>query len=140
MGLVGEENGSADSLGIGKNKKYKRMGSELHDDDDDFDDDLIHYQRQLEKGKSTRRYVYACAVFASLNNVLLGYGNDTVFVSLFCFLAAVIDVRDQFFTMYIRLYMLFSSFDLLFSSFSLSHLTWLFYLIVGKGKRKFPIC
>ncbi|KAI6672944.1 hypothetical protein NL676_000850 [Syzygium grande] len=72
MGLVGEENGSADSLGIGKNNKYKRMGSEV-DDDDDFDDDLIHYQRQLEKRKSTRRYVITCAVFASLNNVLLGY-------------------------------------------------------------------
>lgn len=73
MGLVGEENGVADSLGIGKNNKYKRMGSEVDDGHDDFDDDLIRYQRQLEKGKSTRRYVIACAVFASLNNVLLGY-------------------------------------------------------------------
>lgn len=82
MGLVGGENGSADSLGIGKKNKYKRMGPEI-DDEDDFDDDLIHYQRQLEKRKSTRRYVITCAVFASLNNVLLGYGNDVASVSQF---------------------------------------------------------
>ncbi|KAK4386076.1 putative polyol transporter 4, partial [Sesamum angolense] len=28
---------------------------------------------QLERRRTTRRYVFACSVFASLNNVLLGY-------------------------------------------------------------------
>lgn len=71
MGLVGTgETERADSL-KGMNE-YKRMGSEVMDDD--FEDDLLHYQRQLERRKSTRRYVFACAVFVSLNSLLLGYG------------------------------------------------------------------
>ncbi|KAF8031432.1 hypothetical protein BT93_D0595 [Corymbia citriodora subsp. variegata] len=70
MGLVGTgEKERADSLkGV---KQYKRMGSEV--EDDDFEDDLVHYQHQLERRRSTRRYVFACAVFVSLNSLLLGY-------------------------------------------------------------------
>ncbi|KAK3404661.1 hypothetical protein EUGRSUZ_K00968 [Eucalyptus grandis] len=70
MGLVGTgEKERADSL-KGMNE-YKRMGSEV--EDHDFEDDLVHYQRQLERRKSTRRYVFASAVFVSLNSLLLGY-------------------------------------------------------------------
>ncbi|OMP07871.1 Sugar/inositol transporter [Corchorus olitorius] len=72
MGLVGvQENGNGEmGLSLGTKNKYKRMDSELSDD---FDDDIALYQDQLERKRSTRKYVLACAIFASLNNVLLGY-------------------------------------------------------------------
>lgn len=57
-------------LGTNKNK-YKRMDSDF---DDDFNDALAHHQQTEERRKTTRKFVFACAVFASLNNVLLGYG------------------------------------------------------------------
>ncbi|XVF01968.1 hypothetical protein REPUB_Repub04eG0135300 [Reevesia pubescens] len=69
MGLVGvQENGNGEmamALSLGNKNKYKRMDSKLSDDFDDH--------HQLERKKSTRKYVLACAIFASLNNVLLGY-------------------------------------------------------------------
>ncbi|KAK0589411.1 hypothetical protein LWI29_013894 [Acer saccharum] len=69
MGLVGvPENGNGEtgvSLALGSKNKYRRMDSELTEDDD-------HYLRE-ERKSTTRKYVLACAVFASLNNVLLGY-------------------------------------------------------------------
>ncbi|KAI6672951.1 hypothetical protein NL676_000857 [Syzygium grande] len=71
MGLVGAGEKERADLLRGMNE-YKRVGSEV--EGDDFDNDLVHYQRQLERRKSTRRYVFACAVFVSLNTVLLGYG------------------------------------------------------------------
>ncbi|KAI3745006.1 hypothetical protein L1987_58106 [Smallanthus sonchifolius] len=59
----------------GTKNKYRRMDSELTDyggDDDDLE--VVPYkQTQHERNKRTRKYVFACAVFASLNNVLLGY-------------------------------------------------------------------
>ncbi|GFP78789.1 probable polyol transporter 4 [Phtheirospermum japonicum] len=72
MGLVGvPENGNAEmglNLGAKKNK-YTRMDSQPDDDDDDYDaSDQI-----MERRKTTRKYVFACSVFASLNSVLLGY-------------------------------------------------------------------
>lgn len=84
MGL--KENGNVEmgmgmsEFPLGSKNKYKRMENEVADYDDD--DDPSHHHHQLEKRrKSTRNYVFACAVFASLNNVLLGYGN--VFFSQF---------------------------------------------------------
>ncbi|WCJ30690.1 Major facilitator superfamily protein [Euphorbia peplus] len=63
MGL--QENGNLD-VGVGKNKnKYKRMDSDFVED---FDDQI-----KKERSSSTRKYVLACAFFASLNSVLLGY-------------------------------------------------------------------
>ncbi|KAI6672948.1 hypothetical protein NL676_000854 [Syzygium grande] len=68
------------SVGTGENeradprkgmKEYKKTGFEI--EDGDFEDDLVHYQQQLERRRSTRRYVFACAVFVSLNTVILGY-------------------------------------------------------------------
>lgn len=75
MGL--KENGNVEmgmsDFPLGSKNKYKRMDAEVIDYDDD---DPSHHHHQLEKRrKSTRNYVLACAVFASLNNVLLGYGN-----------------------------------------------------------------
>ncbi|CAI9783663.1 unnamed protein product [Fraxinus pennsylvanica] len=74
MGLAGiQENGVGEmGLGgvpLGAKNKYRRMDSELTDYDGDFEQ-----HNPLEKKiNSTRKYVIACAVFASLNNVLLGY-------------------------------------------------------------------
>lgn len=66
LGLVGvQENGSGEG---GRKNKYKRMDSEPTK----FDDDNI--QLHQDRRHNTRKYVLACAVFASLNNVLLGYG------------------------------------------------------------------
>ncbi|KAL3323165.1 hypothetical protein AABB24_040330 [Solanum stoloniferum] len=70
MGMAGvQENGHGEmglsDFPLGSKNKYKRMDSEFTDDDDQY---------QLERRKkSTRKYVFGCAVFASLNNVLLGY-------------------------------------------------------------------
>lgn len=71
MGI--QENGNEEmGLSIGKSK-YSRMDSELTDFDDDIDEASQHHHLHLERVKTTRKYVFACAVFASLNSVLLGY-------------------------------------------------------------------
>ena len=63
-------------LPLGTKNKYKRMDSQLTDGGDDD----LHHQAELEnRRKTTRKFVFACAVFASLNNVLLGYGKISVF-------------------------------------------------------------
>ncbi|KAL0001898.1 hypothetical protein SO802_015679 [Lithocarpus litseifolius] len=74
MGLAAvQENGNGDmglsGLPLGRKNKYRRMNSELTEDYDD----ASHQQHQEDRNKSTRKYVLACAVFASLNSVLLGY-------------------------------------------------------------------
>lgn len=65
-----EENGN-DGV-ISKMNKYQKM-----DKDDEFDDELedsmIKLRQQHTRSSDTRKYVFACAVFASLNSVLLGY-------------------------------------------------------------------
>lgn len=70
-----QENGSGDmgmsAVPLGSKNKYRRMDSDYTDDDDL---EVVPYkQTQQERSNSTRKYVFACAVFASLNNVLLGY-------------------------------------------------------------------
>ncbi|KAF7805917.1 putative polyol transporter 4 [Senna tora] len=71
MGFQENGNGEMGLSGIplGAKNKYKRMNSELPEDADD----VLHQQHQQDRRNSTRKYVLACAVFASLNNVLLGY-------------------------------------------------------------------
>lgn len=64
-------------ISLGTKNKYKRMDSELTDDHD-FDLSQHHHKTE-DRGSSTRKYVLACAVFASLNNVLLGYGTHNCF-------------------------------------------------------------
>ncbi|MCL7042853.1 hypothetical protein MKW94_006223 [Papaver nudicaule] len=65
-----EENGD-DGL-VSKINKYQKM-----DKDDEFDEELedsmIKLRQQHRRSSDTRKYVFACAVFASLNSVLLGY-------------------------------------------------------------------
>ncbi|KAK6919035.1 Major facilitator, sugar transporter-like [Dillenia turbinata] len=78
MGLVGlPDNGSEDgipgSVILGHKNKYRRMDSDLAEDGGEDFDDLPNYQLSLDRRRTTRKYVYACAVFASLNSVLLGY-------------------------------------------------------------------
>ncbi|KAJ7981435.1 putative Sugar transporter [Quillaja saponaria] len=74
MVLVGiQENGNGEmglsGVSLGHKNKYKRMNSELAEDYDD----ASHHHHQEDRSSSTRKYVIACAIFASLNNVLLGY-------------------------------------------------------------------
>lgn len=71
MGLVGvQEKGNGEvGLSIGTKNKYRRMDSEVTED---FDDGS-HHHHQEKRSSSTRKYVLACAIFASLNSVLLGY-------------------------------------------------------------------
>ncbi|KAJ1410691.1 Sugar/inositol transporter [Sesbania bispinosa] len=68
MGFQQHGNGQVGFSGIplGAKNKYKRMNSELPEDYDD----VLH---QEARRNTTRKYVTACAIFASLNNVLLGY-------------------------------------------------------------------
>nr|CCC55942.1 polyol/monosaccharide transporter 4 [Plantago major]CCC58382.1 polyol/monosaccharide transporter 4 [Plantago major] len=70
MGL--EEHGSSEmDLPLGSKNKYKRMDHEDNGFDEDYDSQ--QHLRQLERSRTTRKYVFACSVFASLNSVLLGY-------------------------------------------------------------------
>ncbi|XP_015953459.1 probable polyol transporter 4 [Arachis duranensis] len=75
MGFQENGNGETGLSGIplGAKNKYKRMNSEFPETDDNDVDDVITQQQQHERRDSTRKYVIACAIFASLNNVLLGY-------------------------------------------------------------------
>ncbi|XP_042493875.1 probable polyol transporter 4 [Macadamia integrifolia] len=56
-------------LSYGSKHKYKMMDSELTEDDDPSH----HHHRQKDKSNNTQKYVIACATFASLNTVLIGY-------------------------------------------------------------------
>ncbi|CAI9089449.1 OLC1v1024021C1 [Oldenlandia corymbosa var. corymbosa] len=81
MGIQGNGNGvyggdmEMSVVPLGTKNKYKRMDSQLtFDEEGDDHDDSHHHHHQLEQRKiTTRKFVFACAVFASLNNVLLGY-------------------------------------------------------------------
>ncbi|CAK9152499.1 unnamed protein product [Ilex paraguariensis] len=55
--------------GNGGKKKYRRMDSDSMEEEDGVSDN----HSQQERTNSTRKYVMACAIFASLNSVLLGY-------------------------------------------------------------------
>ncbi|XP_010242001.1 PREDICTED: probable polyol transporter 4 [Nelumbo nucifera] len=69
MGL--QENGNPDGLSnlpLGSKNKYRRMDSDLPD----VDDPSYHHCQQ-SRSDNTKKYVIACAIFASLNSVLLGY-------------------------------------------------------------------
>lgn len=86
MGLVGvHENGNGEmglsGIPLGSKNKYRRMDSELTEEDE---------RRHLSH--NTRKYVIACAIFASLNSVLLGYGKhfspfSTLFIQPFSVLS-----------------------------------------------------
>lgn len=71
MGLGdGDANGTNGiDLGIRTNR-YTRMDSDLAEEDEA----VISHRQQGKKQSNAHKYVLACAVFASLNSVLLGYG------------------------------------------------------------------
>lgn len=76
MGIQENGNGRGMELSdvpLGTKNKYTRMDSELTDFDDDLNDAIRHRRQTEERRKTTRRFVFACAIFASFNNVLLGY-------------------------------------------------------------------
>ncbi|XWS19567.1 hypothetical protein CRYUN_Cryun31cG0026600 [Craigia yunnanensis] len=63
----------------GNKKKYERMGSDAAEEETVLTNNLQH-KKEKEEGvivnnifDNTRKYVFACAIFASLNSVLLGY-------------------------------------------------------------------
>lgn len=90
-----QENGDGEmglsGIPLGAKNKYTRMNSELPEDSDD----VLHQQ---DRRNSTRKYVLACAIFASLNNVLLGYGNvllnNSLILSNFAFFDYGFDVAS----------------------------------------------
>ena len=46
------------------------------------DEDLARASDENETGRksSTKKFVFACAIFASLNSILLGYGESLLFI------------------------------------------------------------
>ncbi|XP_030972124.1 probable polyol transporter 4 [Quercus robur] len=74
MGLVGgEENGNGERVGevhIGSKNKYKRMDSDFVEEDLALNSDGMV---MTKKNSNSKKFVFLCAIFASLNSVLLGY-------------------------------------------------------------------
>ncbi|XP_047337208.1 probable polyol transporter 4 [Impatiens glandulifera] len=72
---IGHEEMGFQGIPLRTNNKYTRMNDQLDEEEDGFGDDIddFNYQHQLQRNQTTRRYVFACAIFASLNSVLLGY-------------------------------------------------------------------
>ncbi|XP_062030611.1 probable polyol transporter 4 [Rosa rugosa] len=68
MGTAENETGLS-GIPFGTKNKY----TELTKVDDDDGEDASHHHHQQKRSASTRKYVFACAIFASLNSVLLGY-------------------------------------------------------------------
>ncbi|XP_068648357.1 probable polyol transporter 4 [Aristolochia californica] len=67
MGLVDPQvNGNGNGDGFSKYSKYQKMGTELREEHEEI-------QNRQTKSFSSNKYVLACAIFASLNSVLLGY-------------------------------------------------------------------
>lgn len=60
------------------NRKYVRMDSDSLEEEDEQDlvlsDSIPSFQQDKISSSSATKYVMACAIFASLNSVLLGYG------------------------------------------------------------------
>ncbi|GAU49763.1 hypothetical protein TSUD_386820 [Trifolium subterraneum] len=72
MGLIGiQENGNGNGdlvseIPLGTKTKYIRMIS-----DDSTEEQELGFSTNKHDAK---KYIFACAIFASLNSVLLGYG------------------------------------------------------------------
>ena len=82
MGLVGVlESGNGN--GVGSKSAYTRMDSEIRNEDGVSP---CHPQANT----STNKYVFVCAVFASLNSVLLGYGRFPSFTLFFSVLSCFV--------------------------------------------------
>lgn len=84
MGLQENENVSdlgSSGIPLGSNNNYERIDSNMLAEDYD---DASHHHHQKDRSRSTRKYVFACAVFASLNSALLGYGTLFYLVNDVC--------------------------------------------------------
>ncbi|KAL2937706.1 putative polyol transporter 4 [Bienertia sinuspersici] len=68
MGLV-KGDSEMSNIELGSKNKYKRMDSDFGE----HDNETSIYNQDKDKTDSSRRYVMACAFFASVNSVLLGY-------------------------------------------------------------------
>lgn len=74
---------------LGIKNKYSELTKVDFDDDDGANDDASHHHHQQKRSASTKKYVLACAIFASLNSVLLGYGTYaslSIFNSIYMFI------------------------------------------------------
>ncbi|KAJ4825872.1 hypothetical protein Tsubulata_024321 [Turnera subulata] len=59
------------SVALGIKNKYRRTDSEMSED---IDDDASHHPHaQQDRMSNARKYILACAIFASLVSILLGY-------------------------------------------------------------------
>lgn len=68
----GNGNGLPRLSRLGEKVKYRRVDAEVNEEEAEGEVSATGRSR----GAQSRRYVFACAVFASLNNVLLGYGEN----------------------------------------------------------------
>lgn len=73
------------NIEMGSKNNYKRMDSELGEDDNES----LNVQGK-DIANSTRRYVMACAFFASVNSVLLGYGKKLMHILTLLILKLVV--------------------------------------------------
>lgn len=55
----------------GRGKKYRNID---HDGDGKYEERINGVVNEEMGNNSSKKYVFACAIFASLNCVLLGYG------------------------------------------------------------------
>lgn len=62
---------------MGLKSNYERMDSREEEEDEDLE------VKWMQRRRDTKKYVYACAMFASLNSILLGYGKLLPFFRLF---------------------------------------------------------
>lgn len=60
--------------GPGDNGKYKRMDADATEEDIVLSNNDQQQEGIVIENRDTTKYVFACAIFASLNSVLLGYG------------------------------------------------------------------
>lgn len=62
---------------MGVKDKYERMDSLEEEEDEGLE------VKWMQRRRGTKKYVYACALFASLNSILLGYGELIFIFKLF---------------------------------------------------------
>ena len=79
MGLAEEAIGNGEGGGLGRipglgaKQKYIRMDAQILEETTG-EENNNGMNKDSDRINESRRYVIACAVFASLNSVLLGYG------------------------------------------------------------------
>ncbi|KAF9590589.1 hypothetical protein IFM89_035907 [Coptis chinensis] len=71
MGIQENSNGDGglSTITMGKINRYRRMDAEITEEEEE----QVHNHKSSNINNSTKRFVIACAIFASLNMVLIGY-------------------------------------------------------------------